>query len=77
MDARGVSRPAGEEAFDAADGFSVGFAFGDAASDVGAGCGITSLLGDGDVVERPVELTVAASVEAMAGLVLAGRGRHR
>ena len=67
---------AGEEAFDAADGFSVGLAFGDAAGDVGAGGGIASLLGDGDVVERPVELTVAASVEAMAGLVLAGRGRH-
>src|SRR4051794_1476895 len=69
--------PAGEEALDAADGFAVGLAFGDAASDVGACCGVASLLGDGDEVERPVELAVAASVESVSSLVLAGGCRHR
>src|SRR4051794_33039223 len=67
----------GDEAFDAADGFAFGLALGDAAGDVGLRGWVASPLGDGDEVERPVELAVSAAVEAMAGLVLAGGRRHR
>jgi hypothetical protein len=67
----------GEEALDAADGFAFGLALSDSAGDVGAGGGVAALLGDGDEVERPVELAVAATVEAMPGLVLAGGGGDR
>ena len=67
----------GEEALDAADGFAFGLAFGDSAGDVGAGGWVAALLGDGDEVERPVELAVAATVEAVAGLVLSGGGGDR
>ena len=66
----------GEEALDAADGFSIGLAFGDSTGDVGAGGGVAALFGDGDEVEGPVELAVAAAVEAMAVLVLTGGGGH-
>jgi hypothetical protein len=64
----------GEEALDAADGFAFCLACGGALGDVGAGRGVAALLGDRDEVERPVELAVAAAVEAMPGLVLAGGG---
>ena len=67
----------GEEALDAANGFAFGLAFGDSAGDVVLGGWVAALLGDGDVVERPVELAVTAAVEAMAGLVLSGGGGDR
>jgi hypothetical protein len=62
---------AGEEALDAANRFAFGLAFGDSADDVGLGDGIASLFGHSDEVERAVELSVSASVEAMTSLVLA------
>ena len=67
----------GDEPLDAAGGFSFGLAFGDASGDVGLGGRVAALLGDGDEVERPVELTVAAAVEAVPGLVLSGGGGDR
>jgi hypothetical protein len=62
----------GEEAFDAPDGFSFGFALGDSTGDVAACGGFAALLGYGHEIEGAVELAVAATVEAVAGLVLPG-----
>jgi hypothetical protein len=53
-------------AFERAAGFAGGFAFGDFAGEEGLGGGVVSLLNDGDAVERGVELSVAAAVEAVA-----------
>ena len=50
---------------------------GDATSDARPRRWVASALGDGDEVERSVELAVSAAVEAMAGLVLAGGRWHR
>ena len=62
--------PSGCVALDAADGFSLGFALADASGDVVLGSLVVAGSGDGDEVERPVELAVAAPVESepVAGL---------
>lgn len=61
-----------DEAFDARMASRSVLAFGGAPGDVGLRGRVAPLLGDGDVVERPVQLTVTATVEAVAGLVLTG-----
>jgi hypothetical protein len=67
---------AGEEAFEAADGFAEGFAFADSPVDVGV-CGLVAFAAvDDDGVEGSVELAVAAAVEAVAD-GLAGAGGYR
>ena len=72
----GVVDGAGEVAFEASERFSVAFAFGAFAGEVGA-CGwVAACLGDRDSVECAVELSVAVPVEAMA-LVAAGGGVER
>ena len=53
-------------AFEAAPGFSCGFALADFFGDVGLGVGAVSAAGDGDGVQCPVEVAVAAAVEAVA-----------
>ena len=68
--------PAGEVAFEAADGFELGFAFGVFAVEVGAGLGVGPGAGERDDVERPVELAVPAAVQPVA-LGVAGAGRDR
>ena len=57
---------AGDVAFQAADGFAVGLAFGDAPFDVGPGAGVPSQTGQRDDVERGVGLPVVATVESSA-----------
>ena len=56
----------GEVAFERASGFAGGLAFGHLVGEEGFGGGLVSLLDDGDAVERGVELSVAAAVEAVA-----------
>jgi hypothetical protein len=56
----------GEVAFEGASCFAGGLAFGGLAGEEGFGLGVVSLLDDGDAVERGVELSVAAAVEAVA-----------
>ena len=56
---------AGDVAFEAALGFSGGFAFGGSFGDVGLGVGAVAAAGDGDGVQR--------SVEAVAGVLPGGR----
>ena len=53
-----------------------GFAFGGFASDVGLSLGVAASAGDGDAMDRRVELAVAAAVEAVA-VGLAGADRDR
>ena len=61
-------------AFEAADGFELGLAFGVFASEIGAGLGIGLGSGERDDVDRAVELAVAASVQSVAlGVPTAGR----
>jgi hypothetical protein len=55
-----------EPSFEAAEGFAAGFAFGSFALVVGAAFGVCGDLGDRNGVERPVELPVAAAVEAVS-----------
>ena len=64
---------AGDVAFEAALGFSGGFAFGGSFGDVGLGVWAVAAAGDGDGVQRAVELAVAAAVEAVAGVLPRGR----
>ena len=66
---------AGDVAFEAALGFSGGFAFGGSFGDVGLGVWAVAAAGDGDGVQRSVELAVAAAVEAVAGVLPGGRFR--
>src|SRR3954454_15429989 len=71
-----VPDAAGEVAFEAADGFAGGLAFGSFAVEVGLGFGVAAGAGDRDAVDRGVELAVAAAVEAVAvGLARADRDR--
>jgi hypothetical protein len=58
---------AGDVSFEAASDLSGGFAFGEAAGGVGLGFGVAAEPAEGDGVEGAVELTVAASVESVAG----------
>ena len=67
---------AGEVAFEAADGFAGGLAFGAFAGDVVAGFGVAAGAGDGDAVDGGVDLAVAAAVEAVA-VGVAGADRDR
>jgi hypothetical protein len=71
-----VPDAAGEVAFEAAERFAVGLAFGGLASDVGLRLGVAAGAGDGDAVDRGVDLAVAAAVEAVA-VGLAGADRDR
>ena len=64
---------AGDVAFEAALGFSGGFALGGSFGDVGLGVWAVAAAGDGDGVQRAVELAVAAAVEAVAGVLRGGR----
>ena len=68
MDARLEEVPdaSGEVAFEAADGFAGGLAFGSFALQVGAGFGVAACACDGDAVDRGVDLAVAAAIEASA-----------
>ena len=61
-----VPDAAGEVALEAADGFAAGLAFGLSAGEVGGGLGVQAAFGDGEAVQRAVELAVAAAVEAVA-----------
>src|SRR4051794_21852315 len=72
-----VPDSAGEVALEAADGFAAGLAFGLAAGQVGGGLGIEAALGDGEAVQRAVELAVAAVVEAVALGAPGGGGDRR
>ena len=63
---RSVPDAAGEVALEAADRFAAGLAFGLLAGEVGGGVGVQAALGDGEAVQRAVELAVAAVVEAVA-----------
>jgi hypothetical protein len=63
---------AGNEAFEAAGGFSLGLAFTGSADHVVLGGRAASLSGDRNEVERPVELAITTTAESMAFLVLSG-----
>ena len=63
---------AGDVAFEAALGFSGGFALGGSFGDVGLGVWAVAAAGDGDGVQRAVELAVAAAVGAVAGVLPKG-----
>jgi hypothetical protein len=60
-----VPDAAGEVAFEAADRFAVGLAFGGLARHVVAGFGVAAGAGDRDAVNGGVDLAVAAAVEAV------------
>jgi hypothetical protein len=68
-----VPDAAGEVALEAADGFAARLAVGLLAIEVGGGLGIEAAFGDGQAVQRAVELAVAAAVEAVALGSSAGR----
>jgi hypothetical protein len=53
-------------AFEAAERFFAGFAFGLFAGELGGGVGIPVRFVDREAVKRAVELTVAAAVQAVA-----------
>lgn len=61
-----------DEPFEASCGFSFGFAFAGSTSHVVLRDRAAALSGDGNEAERSVELAIAASVEPMPVLVLAG-----
>jgi hypothetical protein len=67
---------AGEVALEAAGGFAAALSFADSPLDVVDGRLVDSASGEDDMVEGPVELSVAAAVESVAD-GLAGRGRDR
>jgi hypothetical protein len=61
---------ASEVTLQAPAGFTLSFALGDPALQVGLGAGVT-LAPDADgLVERPVQLAVTAAVDPVSGLVL-------
>src|SRR3954471_12938316 len=62
----------GEGSFEGAAGFARRLAFLDLALEEGFGLGVLALLDDGDPVERGVELTIAAAVQAVAAGGLSG-----
>ena len=67
---------AGDVALEAADGFFLGAALGDAAGDVGAGAFVADHAGEHDAPQRRVGLSVAAAVEAVS-FVFAAAGIDR
>ena len=62
----------GDEAFEASCGFSLGLAFAGATGHVVLGDWAAALTGDGNEVERPVELAIATAIEPVSVLVLSG-----
>src|SRR6266540_899902 len=74
--AEGVVGLAGDVAFEAAEDFASVESFGGAFRGVGAGALAVAEPADGDHVQRPVGLSVAAVVEAVAGGA-AGAGGDR
>jgi hypothetical protein len=73
-----VPDAAGEVAFEAADRFARALAFGSLAVQVGARLGMAAGTGDGDAMDRRVDLAVAAAVQAMAaGVARADRDRRQ
>ena len=58
---------AGDVSFEAASDLSGGLAFGESSGGVGLGFGVAAESAEGDGVQGAVELTVATSVESMAG----------
>jgi hypothetical protein len=67
---------AGEVAFEAADRFAGGLALGSFALEIVACLGVAAGAGDGDAVNRGVDLAVAAAGEAVAvGLARTDRDR--
>ena len=61
-----VPDASGEVALEAAEGFFGAVAFGAFAGDVVLRFGVAAQAGDGDAMDRGVELAVAAAVEAVA-----------
>src|SRR5512133_1699908 len=61
-----VPDAAGEVALEAPERFAVGLALGAFAGEVVARVGVAAGAGDGDAVDRGVELAVAAAVQAVA-----------
>jgi hypothetical protein len=61
-----VPDASGEVAFEAADGFACGLAFGGLASDVVLGLGVAAGAGDGDAVQGGIDLAVAAAIEPVS-----------
>src|SRR3954465_1383513 len=57
---------AGEVALEAAQGCAAGLAVRLLAGEGGGGLGVEAALGDGEAVQRAVELAVAAAIEAVA-----------
>ena len=68
---------AGEVAFEAAGRLAAAFAFLGASVDVGDRVRVGSAAGDDDHVQGPVELAVAAAVEAVADRLAGGGGARR
>jgi hypothetical protein len=64
----GAPDASGDEPFEASGGFSFGLAFAGPSGHVVLGDRAASLSGDGDEVERPVELAVASAAESAASL---------
>ena len=62
----------GDEAFEASGGFSLGLAFAGSSGHVVLGDRAAALTGDGNEVERPVELAITATIEPVSVLVLTG-----
>jgi hypothetical protein len=63
---------AGEVAFEAAQRFAATLAVGLLASEVGGGVGVQAAFGDGEAVQRAVELAVAAAIEAVSAAARLG-----
>jgi len=61
-----VPDAAGEVAFEAAQCFASGLAFGLLACEVGGCLGVMAAFADGEAVQRAVELAVGAAVQALA-----------
>jgi hypothetical protein len=62
----------GDDPFEASGGFAFSLAFAGASSHVVLGDRAAALAGDGDEVERSVELAITAAIESVSVLVLAG-----
>ena len=68
---------AGEVALEAAAGFPLGLAFGDASGEICLGSGVVLGTDHDDLVKGPVELTVTAAAEPEPRLILPGGGFDR
>src|ERR1019366_9731490 len=72
--AKGVVDLAGDVALEAAEDLALGLAFGGPSLRVGAGALAVAQSADGDQVQCPVGLAVAAVVEAVSGCLARGCG---